>query len=106
MEVLVIMRRVLAASKTSCPSSLSGPVGREVDRFSRLSFREYQKTLEQCQRQGLNVSQATLQKGVFYIIYRNCTLTTTYRDGMVNHCKMNAEYNLTVSLYLSSGAPW
>ncbi|XP_050968417.1 EF-hand calcium-binding domain-containing protein 12 [Labeo rohita] len=61
-EVLVIMRRVLAASKTSCPSSLSGPVGREVDRFSRLSFREYQKTLEQCQRQGLNVSQATLQK--------------------------------------------
>ncbi|XP_016127595.1 EF-hand calcium-binding domain-containing protein 12 isoform X1 [Sinocyclocheilus grahami] len=61
-EVLAIMRRVLAATKTSCPSSLSGPVGREVDRFRRLCFSEYLKSLEQCQRQGLNVSQATLQK--------------------------------------------
>ncbi|XP_026069077.1 EF-hand calcium-binding domain-containing protein 12 [Carassius auratus] len=61
-EVLAIMRRVLAASKTSCPSSLGGPMGREVDRFRRLCFREYLKSLEQCQRQALNVSQATLQK--------------------------------------------
>ncbi|XP_056109840.1 EF-hand calcium-binding domain-containing protein 12 [Rhinichthys klamathensis goyatoka] len=61
-EVLAIMRRVLAATKTSCPSSLSGSTGREVDRFRTLCFREYLKSIEQCQRQGLNVSQATLQK--------------------------------------------
>ncbi|XP_073708664.1 EF-hand calcium-binding domain-containing protein 12 [Garra rufa] len=61
-EVLVIMRRVLADTKTSCPSSLSGPVGRKVDCFRRLCFREYVKSLEQCQEQGVNVSQATLQK--------------------------------------------
>ncbi|XP_043098492.1 uncharacterized protein si:dkey-197j19.5 [Puntigrus tetrazona] len=61
-EVLVIMRRVLAASKTSCPSTLSGPLGREVDRFRRLCLREYLKSLEQCQQQGINVRQATLQK--------------------------------------------
>ncbi|KTG37791.1 hypothetical protein cypCar_00006820 [Cyprinus carpio] len=65
-EVLAIMRRVLAATKTSCPSSLSGPVGREVDRFRRLCFREYLKSLEQCQQQALNVSQATLQKVLLY----------------------------------------
>ncbi len=68
MEVLTIMRRVLAATKTSFPSSLSGPVGREVDRFRRLCFREYLKSLELCQQQGLNVSQATLQKGMLYDI--------------------------------------
>ncbi|KAK7144962.1 hypothetical protein R3I94_011143 [Phoxinus phoxinus] len=61
-EVLAIMRRVLAATKTSRPSSLSGSTGREVDRFRTLCFREYLKSIEQCQRQGLNVSQATLQK--------------------------------------------
>ncbi|KAK2889360.1 hypothetical protein Q8A67_014735 [Cirrhinus molitorella] len=61
-EVLAIMRRVLAATKTCCPSSLSGPLGREVDRFRTLCFREYVKSLEQCQQQGVNVSQATLQK--------------------------------------------
>ncbi|KAK9973487.1 hypothetical protein ABG768_024214 [Culter alburnus] len=62
MEVLAIMRKVLAATKISCPSSLSGTMGREVDRFRIRCFREYQKSMEQCQRQGLNVSQATLQK--------------------------------------------
>ncbi|XP_067316158.1 EF-hand calcium-binding domain-containing protein 12 isoform X3 [Pseudorasbora parva] len=61
-EVLVIMRRVLAATMTSCTSSLSGTMGKEVDRFRRLCFREYLKSIDQCQQQKLNVSQATLQK--------------------------------------------
>jgi len=74
-EVLAIMRRVLAATKTSCPSSLGGSMGREVDRFRTLCFREYLKSIEQCQRQGLNVSQATLQKGMGFFFYRNCTYT-------------------------------
>nr|XP_005166153.2 uncharacterized protein si:dkey-197j19.5 isoform X2 [Danio rerio] len=57
-EVFVIMRRCLSSS----PSALSGSMAREVDRFRRLCSSAYLKSLEQCQRQGLNVSQATLQR--------------------------------------------
>ncbi|XP_073671389.1 EF-hand calcium-binding domain-containing protein 12 isoform X2 [Paramisgurnus dabryanus] len=65
-EVLAIMRRVLASTKTSCPSSLSGPMGREVNRFRGLCFKQYAKALEQCQQRGLNVSQATLQRAMLH----------------------------------------
>nr|XP_055069706.1 EF-hand calcium-binding domain-containing protein 12 [Misgurnus anguillicaudatus] len=65
-EVLAIMRRVLASTKNSCPSSLSGPMGREVNRFRGLCFKQYTKALEQCQQRGLNVSQATLQRAMLH----------------------------------------
>ncbi|XP_056316710.1 uncharacterized protein si:dkey-197j19.5 [Danio aesculapii] len=57
-EVLAIMRRGLTSSR----SAVSSFMGREVDHFRRLCFSEYLKSLEQCQRQGLNVSQTTLQR--------------------------------------------
>jgi len=81
-EVLAIMRRVLAATKTSCPSSLGGSMGREVDRFRTLCFREYLKSIEQCQSQGLNVSQATLQKGMGFFFFIEIAHTHTSRIQM------------------------
>ncbi|TRY55005.1 hypothetical protein DNTS_020746, partial [Danionella cerebrum] len=66
LEVLAIMRRVRAAEKTSSPSALSGPMGREVDHFRGLCYSQYLKTLEKCQRDGLNVSQVTLQKAFLH----------------------------------------
>ncbi|KAA0713052.1 hypothetical protein E1301_Tti016459 [Triplophysa tibetana] len=65
-EVLAIMRRVLAATKISCPSSLGGLMGRNVDHFRGHCFREYLKSVELCQQQGLIVNQATLKKALVH----------------------------------------
>lgn len=56
-------KRVAPEKLTVAPSTLGGRVGDMVDRYRRMTLKEYNDVVELCQMHGVQVSKALLGRG-------------------------------------------
>ena len=56
-------KRVAPEKATVAPSTMGGRLGEMVDRYRRMTMKEYNDVVEMCQMHGVPVSKAVLGKG-------------------------------------------
>ena len=56
-------KRVALEKATVAPSTMGGRLGEMVDRYRRMTMKEYNDVVEMCQMHGVPVSKAVLGKG-------------------------------------------